>query len=261
VRAADGVPVDAAAIGDEPALLALRHPEVPFYVGAERADSGRLAKILDAPDLLVLDDGYQHLRLARDLNVLLVDAQRGFGNGRVLPVGPLREPLSALARADVIVITQANLGDADAVQQRLAQLGARQPVFRCTYEPARLRRLDGGAELPVAALKDARVSLLCGIAQPEGFREVVRQAGAQVTGLRAFPDHHRYSPQDLAAVETALEATDPGRLNGVTTEKDAARLRGTLEHPERLWVLEMEVVPEPAARAFFFDSLRRLTIK
>jgi tetraacyldisaccharide 4'-kinase len=262
VRVADRVPADPVALGDEPSLLAQRNPEVPIYVGSDRAASGRLAQVLDAVDVLVLDDGYQHLRLARDLNILLVDAQRGFGNGRLLPRGPLREPLSALARADVIVISKANLGDADGIRRQLQDTWhAAQPIFRCDFRPGRLVRLDGGAELPVTALQGARVSLLCGIAQPEGFRRVVTEAGAFVGEMLAFPDHHPFRAAGLADVDGRIQRADAGGARWITTEKDATKLRGRLKHADRLWVLEMDVVPEAAARAFFFDSLRRLTIK
>lgn len=261
IKAAEGVPADPAALGDEPCLLALRNPQVPIYVGADRRQSARLACILDQAQVLILDDGFQHLRLARDLNILLVDAQRGLGNGRLLPAGPLREPASALARADVIVITKANLGDAGSLERLLRQKhGVSQPVFRCDYTPGRLRRLDGGATRPIAGLRGARVSLICGIAQPEGFRRTVAQAGAKVEELLAFPDHFAYPDEALRAIETRIQGPDHDAPEWITTEKDAVKLAGRLPSTTRLWALEMEVSPAPDAQAFFFDSLRRLTV-
>ncbi len=262
VCVANGVPPDPGALGDEPALLAARNPQVPIYVGARRAASARLAALLDQPDVFILDDGFQHLALARDLNVLLIDAERGLGNGRLMPWGPLREPLAALARADVIVISKANLGDADALRRLVVErLGARQPVFRCEFRPERLTRLDGERTLPISALAGRRVALICGIAQPEGFRRAVTQADATVRELVAHPDHHAYDGAHLAALAERLQGADPERPDWITTEKDATKLRGRLAPADRLWVLEMDVVPEPAAQAFFFDSLRRLAIK
>lgn len=261
VKAAEGVPPDPAALGDEPCLLALRNSQVPIYVGADRRQSARLARILDQAQVLILDDGFQHLRLARDLNILLVDAQRGLGNGRLLPAGPLREPAYALARADVIVITKANLGDAGSLERLLRQKhGATQPVFRCDYTPGRLRRLDGGATLPIASLRGAEVSLICGIAQPEGFRRTVAQAGAEVGELLAFPDHFPYPDQAIRAIEARIQGAAQDTPEWITTEKDAVKLAQCLPSPARLWVLEMEVIPAPDAQAFFFDSLRRLTV-
>jgi tetraacyldisaccharide 4'-kinase len=262
VRVADGMQADPAALGDEPSLLAQRNPAVPVYVGADRFDAARLAEVLDHPDIFILDDGYQHLRLARDLDVLLIDAEQGLGNGRTLPVGPLREPLAAIGRADVIVISKANLGDANAVRRYLVdRLRVRQPVFQCDYRPGRLTRLDGGRQAPVSALAGAAVSLVCGIAQPEGFRRSVVQAGATVRELLVHPDHHSYSSDDRAHLDARLKSAHPDRPEWITTEKDATKLRGRLAHADRMWVLEMEVVAEPAAQAFFFDSLGRLAIK
>ncbi len=153
VRLDEGVAAHPEQMGDEPYLLAWRNPALPVVVGSDRVAAARLAEALDRPDVILLDDGYQHLRLARELNVLLVDAERGLGNGRLLPLGILREPASALARADVILITKAGLGDADALRKTLAgRWGARAPIFTCDYLPARLLRLDGGAELPASAL-------------------------------------------------------------------------------------------------------------
>ncbi len=281
VRGADGTPLDPIAIGDEIAMLAAAHPTVPFFVGADRVEAARLALLTDAPGLFVLDDAYQHLRVARDLNVLLVDAQAGFGNGRLLPLGPLREGVRAALRADVVLITKANLGDADAVAARLRALGVTAPVFRCEYRPTRLLRLDaqpgGGAPalppgtppphaLPLQALAGRRVGLLCGIAQPEAFRATVAALGADVAHVEARPDHHAYPAPDLDRLGRMLADGPRGAAasegpDWLTTEKDAVKLRGRLGVPERLWVLNMEAAPEPAARAFFLDRVRRLTVK
>jgi len=247
--------------GDEPALLARRHPQVPLYVGADRAESARLACLWDDPGVFVMDDGYQHLRLARALNLLLVDAERGLGNRRLLPRGPLREPPSALARADAVVISKANLGDAEALHQWLAGPGGvKSPIFRCDYVPRRLARLDGGAERPAASLAGEKVSLHCAIAQPEGFRATVETLGATVLLMMALPDHFPHGAERLADAEKLQAAQGLAPL-WVTTEKDAVKLRGRVAQPERVWVLEMAVVPEPAAETFFFDSLRRLAIQ
>jgi tetraacyldisaccharide 4'-kinase len=262
VRAAEGTPPDPAALGDEPALLALRNPDVPVYAAARRWQAARLAMILDAPGLFVLDDGFQHLGLARELNVLLVDAERGLGNGRLLPWGPLREPVAALERADVIVITKANLGAAEALRTRLAgPLGATVPIFYCDYVPERLASLDGKSVLPPGSLAGQDVFLLCAIAQPEGFRATVAALGASIAGTIALPDHHPYRAAELPALAERLSTQGGAAARWITTEKDAVKLRGRIPAPERLWVLEMAVAPEPAAETFFFDSLRRLAIQ
>ncbi|MFI5399478.1 MAG: tetraacyldisaccharide 4'-kinase [SAR324 cluster bacterium] len=269
VRVQDGTPVEARALGDEAAMLAKQHPAVPFFICPDRSLAARLAAVTDAPDLFVLDDGYQHLRVARDLNVLLVDGQTGFGNGRLLPLGPLREPLSGAGRADVVLVTKSAAGHADAVLSTLRRLGVKAPVFHCDYRPTGLARLDGEATLPPAALAGRRMGQLCGIARPESFRATLGSLGATAAHLEVRPDHHPYPEPDLRRIE-ALVANPPGAAGSagsgpewITTEKDAVKLRGRLKPPAaaRLWVLAMEAVPEPAARAFFLDRLRALTLK
>jgi len=291
VRAADGTPLDPVTLGDEAALLAALHPSTPIFVGADRVAAARLALLTDAPRLFVLDDGYQHLRAARDLNVLLVDAQAGFGNGRLLPLGPLREPAREARRADVVLITKANLGDAGVIAARLRALGVSVPVFRSDYRARELVRLDAwragasvpldaqsgaqsGAQsraqsgalptaLPPQALAGRRVGLLCGIARPEALRATVAALGADVLQVEARSDHHAYPEADLARLGRLLADGPRGAPasdgpDWITTEKDAIKLRGRLGAPERLWVLAMAAEPEAAAREFFVERLRVL---
>lgn len=261
LRAADGGPALPEFVGDEPCWLASRNPELPVYLGRSRAAAGRLALAVDRPGLIVLDDAYQHLALARDLNVLLIDAEGGLGNRFLLPWGILREPLSALARADLILITKAGLGDAEGLARWLREKRrVRAPIFRCDYRPRALHRLEGGAVLPPTALRGRQVSLISAIARPGGFAAVVEGLGATVREARTYADHHPYTPSTLAELEPLLAGAgaDP---EWVTTEKDAVKLRGRIAHPEKLWVLEMEVVPDAEATAFFFDFLSGLPIK
>ena len=106
VRFCENSVVDAAVFGDEPTMLAKDNPEIPVYVSPSRVDAAKMAKEWDDPGLLILDDAYQHLAIARDLNLLLVDAERGFGNKQLLPLGPLREDLESVGRADAVAVTQ-----------------------------------------------------------------------------------------------------------------------------------------------------------
>ncbi|HKI98625.1 MAG TPA: tetraacyldisaccharide 4'-kinase [bacterium] len=263
VRAAEGPAPDPVAMGDEPALLARRNPEVPVYVARRRTLAARLAALVDRPGLIVLDDGFQHLRLARDLDVVLIDAQQGLGNGWLLPLGPLREPLRAARRAHAVLITKAAPGEAEALRGRIATaLGPAVPVFTCDYRPARLRRLDGNAELPPEALHGAEVRLLCGIARPQSFVHSVEALGARVMGLEAHEDHYAWPDDACAALGAALAADSAaaGAPRWLTTEKDAVKLTGRAQPAERLWVLELEVVPDPAAQAFFFDFIARCKV-
>lgn len=265
---------DAVGLGDEPALLSLRNPGVPVYVGKRRAETARLAALWDAPQLIVLDDAYQHLRLARDLNVLLIDGEHGLGNGRMLPLGPLREPPGAMGRADVVLLTKTGPGEASPLREMLApHLAAHVPVFTCQYQPRLLGVADGSREYAPEALRGRTVRLVCGIARPDGFASTVEALGARVDRLWAFPDHHPYHLEDIRLLDQALEevvdagehearenadsTAPPGLPLWLTTEKDAVKLRGRLKNPGRLGVLEMAMVPEPDAQAFFFDFIRK----
>lgn len=243
VRLADGGVASPRAMGDEPCWLSRRNPELSVYVGASRVLAARLAATVDAPDLLLLDDAYQHLAVRRQLNLLLVDAARGLDGGRVLPCGYLREPPVALRRADAVILTRANLGDPDAVAHELAtRWGLRAPCFRFDYLPTRLTRLDGAAEEDPARLAGREVGLACAIARPESFRTVAGACGARVAHLVARPDHDPFDDDAVQALERRIADSGP-HLPWLTTEKDAVKLQGRLSRPERLWVLEMAVRP------------------
>jgi tetraacyldisaccharide 4'-kinase len=193
---------DAARFGDEALLLAAL---APTYAGADRAAAARLA-VAEGAEVLVMDDGLQNPTLAKTLSLLVIDGASGFGNGRVIPAGPLREPVAAAAsRCRAVVLIGADVTGA------LAALPPGLPVLRATL------RADGRA----AALAGQRVLGVAGIGRPEKFAETLRGAGVEVAGLRGFADHHRYSAADLACLRT--EAAGLGAML-VTTPKDAVRL-------------------------------------
>ena len=140
--------IDPAFFGDEPYLLAQRNPEVPVYVGSSRFITADLAEKQDHPDILLLDDAYQHLAIHRDLNLLLIDAEQGLGNRHLLPFGVLREPENQWKRADAVILTKTNLATSDTVLQMLKhELQVNCPVFKFKYEVQGLTRLDGKAQL------------------------------------------------------------------------------------------------------------------
>ena len=202
VSAGDGRRIPAAESGDEPALLADRLP-VPVVVAADRGAAVREAAALGA-DCVVADDGFQRLSLPRERAFLVVDGQRGFGNGRCLPAGPLREPLSALGEADAVVI---NGGEAP---EGLA------PQMHMTLAPRALVDIQGrAADQPLAWLQGRRVHAAAGIGDPERFFDTLAQAGAQVV-RHAFADHHAYGASDLVLPDDAPL---------VVTEKDAVKMR------------------------------------
>ena len=222
--------------GDEPVLIARRLPGVPVLAGAKRAVTGRYARENFGADVLVLDDGFQHRWIRRDLDIVLLDSREPLGNGFLLPRGPLREPPEALGRADVVVLTRSE-ESGDALGGPLAGLVAGRPVLRTRIRPTRLIATDG-AELPLSHLAGRRVFAFAGIARPESFRRTLEGLGADVAGFRALPDHHRYGAEDVRRIERALGETGAEIL--VATEKDGVKLAGRAAFSRRLYCLAIE---------------------
>jgi tetraacyldisaccharide 4'-kinase len=224
-------------VGDEPLELARRLPGVPVVVDADR-ERGGLEAVRMGADVLVLDDGFQHLRLARDLDVVVIDAGDAWGGGRLPPLGRLREPVAALGRADAVVITKVPPDWRPVVATIEAQIERIAPglqVFVSRLQPSRVRR-PGGAWVEPEELRGRRVYAFAGVGRPGGFADTLREVAADIVGERWFPDHHDFSERDLAEVVVAAGAAD---AIPVTTGKDAVKL------PEdaAVWVMEVEMVP------------------
>lgn len=196
-------------VGDEPRLLAQELPGAELFVGPDRVELARRAVDAGATHLL-LDDGMQHRRLARDVEIAVVDERLGFGTGALLPRGPLREPPAALRRASFIWLKQS------AQARGPLPLPAGVPLVRARHAPVAARDPDG-AQVPLLALAGRRWHAFAGIARPEAFFESLAALGLQPVARTAFPDHHRYRPRELEAL--AASPAEP-----ITTEKDRARL-------------------------------------
>jgi tetraacyldisaccharide 4'-kinase len=219
--------------GDEPLVLAAHAPGVPVLVGPSRAVVGLRAVSAFGAGVLVLDDGFQHHALARDLDLLVLDGASGLGNRRVLPRGPLREPLAAVRLAQAIGVVDGPLPERDeALLQRLAPAARR---FVGRRVPTALRSLGGGSTEAPVWLQGREVGLLCGIARPAAFRRTLERLGARVVAERCFRDHHAYRARDLADLANAAPLW-------VTTEKDAFKiLPGWTGADLRVLVIELEV--------------------
>jgi tetraacyldisaccharide 4'-kinase len=199
--------------------------------------------------LFLLDDGFQHWRLYRDRDIVLIDAGDPFGNGRLLPKGRLREPLSALARADVIVLTKAGMDPAaepDALIQKIRRYNDHAPVHASAHAPVCVMS-PSGKKKPVAWLRGKRVFGFCGLGNPESFRKTLMASGSELGGFRVFRDHYQYRAEDIAAL--AAEARSSGSSWIVTTAKDMVRL-GSLDLPENILIIEIEF---SADRSFYED--------
>ena len=226
---------------DEPQLLAAHLPETPIVVGAKRAQTGQLACERFGATALVLDDGFQHRQLARDCDIVLVSARMPLSGWPLLPAGPMREPLSSLRRAHIVIITRADqsLEMVGALREGLRQWNESVAVATAMHEPVGVRDLATGATLPLTKLEGARVLLVSSIGDPDGFEQTAKSVGAAVAGHRIFPDHHRYGAEDWAQ----LAGPAAGAQAILTTEKDAVRLhRVAPADPARpVWVLNIRL--------------------
>jgi tetraacyldisaccharide 4'-kinase len=240
VADAGSIRLDAEDAGDEPFLLARRLPGVPVVVGSNRYDSARLALETFGVTAIVLDDAFQHRTLRKDLEIVMARARNPWGNGALLPAGPLREPLAALRRADLVVATGAQrTEDAPAVVSAVDGHAPGVPVLTAVYAVAECWEASRMRPVSLADLAGKRVLAFAGIATPSAFEETLRGAGVDVQRVREFADHHWYAPAELEALEA--QADDLGVEGLMTTEKDWVRLR-RLPLPRRpLYVLSVHL--------------------
>jgi tetraacyldisaccharide 4'-kinase len=196
---------------------------VSVVVGSDRVAAARYAVQKLGADAILVDDGFQHVRLARDLDVLAVDAERPVGNGHLLPGGVLREHPLAVCRADVIVATRCReeVGTGR-VDSTLAALAPELPVVATRMRPAELWNVTTGATVRLSEVRMHRCMALSSIASPRDFERTLVEMGLDVVANAAFPDHHAYTERDHAAVLSA--ARESGADMILTTEKDAVRL-------------------------------------
>lgn len=231
--------------GDEAQLLAGQLRSVPVLIGRDRYQVGMIAVGQFQPDIVILDDGFQHLRLRRDLDLVLLDNDRPFGNGHLLPRGSLREPVDALIAADGIVFTRSGRNCRPGAE--LADfLPPETPVFHSIHKPFLAAAPGGGLDgearrlpLPVYhdfdRLRNARLAAFSGIARNDAFRRTLVEKGAKVVAFHAFGDHHCYSRREIERITS--EARQAGADLLATTEKDLVRLP-----PAFPWPLELVVV-------------------
>ncbi len=243
--------------GDEPLLLAKHLPGVIVVADAHRYEAGRWVEQRYAPDLIILDDGFQHLALERDLDLLIIDALDPFGGQQPLPLGRLREPLSEMRRASAIVITHADRPfNQEELTTSIEALAGDKPVFYAYREITGLLNPRSEETVLPQRLERRRVAVFCAIGQPMRFVEDVSHFGARVVVQRAFPDHHFFSPSDLHRIYA--QARRAGAEWILTTEKDWMRLRSRdLPTDPPLWIVQSELRLVDEARFMSF-ILRRV---
>jgi len=228
--------------GDEPFLMAKSLKGIPVLVGKDRFVTGRMALQRFGVRGLLLDDGYQHLQLYRDLNILLIDSHIGFGDHHLLPRGILREPFSHLRRAHLFLLTKVEHPKAcQPLEAKLHQIHPSSPVFHSHYEPSGLiGPEEEWEELP--SLKGKKALVLSGIANPNYFSFLLKKCGMEIVKEAIFPDHHLYTAKDLASLEKQGKGADWF----VTTEKDMVKLmRLNIGHlPIRALRIELRIWEE-----------------
>ena len=240
LRYCEGKKIDLSHFGDEPFLLALRNPKVPVFVGNSRVKLAKLAKNKDRPDVIILDDAYQHLSLHRDLNLLLIDSETGLGGGDLLPLGILREPEDQCKRADAIILTKSNLDSSNHIQKIIEEdLDVSCPIFKFEYNVKGLYRLDGKFNLEKEYIKSKKLLAVSGVAQPKSFASSIKKCGGEIISKIDFSDHHFFRKEDIKKISNEKKRSNPDLI--VTTEKDAVKLRAFTEIIEDIWVLEMEI--------------------
>jgi len=239
--------------GDEPYMMAKRLKDVPVIVGKNRFKAGRQAISKFDPDVIVLDDGFQHLKLQRDLDLVLVDYRKLFGNGHLLPRGVMREPASALLNANAIILTRSDAVNKNEMSSSLKNLGfyeRNKPVYRTFHHPFIYNIMNGEKKISEKNIKEiSRQNSECikgrpvfafsGLADNHDFQQTVKSLSCNLSGFMEFPDHHPYSEKDLKDISAAAKRSMSDCL--ITTEKDYVRMAHKIDWPGDLFVIGIEI--------------------
>jgi tetraacyldisaccharide 4'-kinase len=234
------ISLDAKQVGDEPLLHARALPGAIVAIGRDREATVQRAVEAGA-QVVVLDDAFQYWSLHRDFDLVLVDARRPFDNGRLLPVGRLREPPETLERADAILLTRSDLATDDEIRTTRAVVAyhTKAPIFEARHAPVGLRDEQSGARLELSDLEQLPVVALSAIADNVGFAHSLNVCGARIVQAVGRRDHHHWKAWELQRV--AREGQRHGVRVVVTTEKDAVKIDPSWLHPLQLWSLSIEL--------------------
>ena len=243
--------------GDEAFLMADKLKDIPVIKGNDRYEAGMFALNASIPDpsLFILDDGFQHWILDRDVDILLIDSTNPFGNRNLLPLGILREPLAEIKRADIIVITKTPLhaagtpGAEDDLIREVRKYNRDAPLYVSSHVPVGLKTTSG-QDLPLDVISGKTVFCFCGIGNPDSFKETLAAVHAKVKGFIAFRDHYPYSQRDIQRICDMARECAADWI--VTTEKDIMRLKD-LPRKDNLVSLQIEFKIEEC----FYDEVLR----
>jgi tetraacyldisaccharide 4'-kinase len=244
---------DAESAGDEPLVIARNLPASKVTVCKDRFAAGRMVESMDAVDVHLLDDGFQCLSLYRSFNLLLIDVTNPWAGG-LPPLGRRREPFQALSRADAILLTRCQKGeDYGDILGLIRKYHSRVQVFRSQQRLEEFREYPGEIAKPMEQIAGRKVLALSGIGNPAQFQNSLIQAGGNVAGIMAFPDHHRFTRKEYRKILQSCRASSIDVI--VTTEKDLERLDISELSPWRVWAPKLEFILEEPDQ--FMDMLIR----
>jgi tetraacyldisaccharide 4'-kinase len=254
--------------GDESLLMAERLKNVAIVKGNNRYEAGMFAlkslcRAKEAPDsgfqlpnLFILDDGFQHQGLYRDKDIVLIDTGNPFGNGLLLPFGRLREPVGSLYRADIIVLTKAEVytpghnsheSRDDGLLEEIKRHNAKSRIFSARHVPAACRLLSGERN-SVGWIEGKKIYGFCALGAPESFKRTIQSLGGELVGYKAFRDHHRYSDADISDIQREAARSNAEWI--VTTEKDIIKIRN-LDVPKNILFIEIDFL----VQGNFFEAV------
>ena len=236
-----GMEIQGNQVNDESLELAERLPGVRVLLGKNRLSSARKALKDDGPDCLLLDDGFQHQRLARDLDIVVIDALQPFGNGGLIPAGILREPVNGLNRANLLILSHTDLCEPveiQAIKKRLGEIDCHIPTLEAVHHPLHLEDMTS-RRIDLPWLKGKKIYAFCGLGNPKSFEKTLQLTGADVVTFNDFPDHHHYSAGELAEIDAG--AVKLGVDAVVTTQKDLVKIKNVGDHSWQTRILSLRV--------------------
>ncbi len=247
-------------LGDEAYLIQQRVPEAVVIVGPDRVKNLQRARQEYHPDYVILDDGYQHLRLGRSVNILLVDGEHLFGNGRLLPAGPLREPLSEIRRADMVFVTKSVSTEAMQAVEAMVRCYGSNPaptIMPVPFQVAGLRNVAHDQILKPELYQSRPVVAVSAIAQPGRFEQDLRDLGVDLIQHHRFSDHHNYRPLDIETILYGF-GKQPEKPWLVTTEKDLVKLQPLLPDEVRERLCTLQIAPALDGLWFYHEFLTQM---
>ena len=226
---------------DEALELEQKLPDVPHVQNPDRVSASQMAIEEFDSQLIVLDDAFQHRRIARDLDIVLIDALEPFGFDHVFPRGTLREPLAGLRRAEFVVLTRADMVDPEqraAICNKVRNMHPGVPWAEVTHAPQTLLSAEG-ERAEISSLADRSVAAFCGIGNPAGFRHTLQESGYDIQAWREFPDHHNFSREDIQSLATWASESSTDAV--VCTHKDLVKIGTTELGDKPLWALSIGI--------------------